>query len=89
MPKGRAPKIPVIVLYRRQGCYYAMVVRPADTTPFRARSHASGPYAALGDLRDRGYRFGNVLDECPAWARSRIPDGGTFVGFCWVQSFPT
>lgn len=83
---GRKPRKPLCVIYKNGNKVVAALMSPSKN---EIKSEMStGPYAAMGLLRDKDYDFGELIDEAPEWVLEKIPKNCELIGVATITSFP-
>lgn len=84
---GRKSRKPLCIVYKQGETVTAALVSPIDD---RVRSETgTGPFAAMGVLRDLGYNFGEMfVDDIPEWVSTRIPKKVKIIGAAHITGFP-
>lgn len=84
---GRKSTKPLCVIYKIGDETFAALVDPNQDD--RKEVSSTGPYAALGILRDKQFGFGEIFSkDIPSWVKKKIPKGGKIVGACNITNFP-
>ena len=87
MADGIGSRKPLCVLYSNGESVTAALVSPTNDNIREETS--SGPFAALGLLKDQGFDFGELFeDDIPDWVTGKVPKKVKIIGAANITGFP-